>query len=311
MADDDVLLQPQQVVPRAADRRVGQHARGLLERRRRNERLRRQARLGDPQEQRLVGRRLAALLHDPVLGVGEGLLVHVLPLQELRVTGLDDLHLLQHLAHDHADVLVVDLHALQPVHLLHFVQEVLLHRPVPSTSEIVAGSFGRRASNSSATRGRPPVMSRVLYASRDTLASTSPAYTSWPSSTVSCAPSGMTKSRSRFSFSPFFCTTSMWGCSFLSRSSMMTRWRRPVSSSSSSRTVSSSTMSTNRTTPATSVMIGLVYGSHVNNTPSFPTLAPSSTISVAPRGTWNRECTASTPVPTSPWAWALRTSSPS
>src|SRR5437879_9419389 len=32
MADDDILLQPQQVVPRAADRRVGQHARGLLER---------------------------------------------------------------------------------------------------------------------------------------------------------------------------------------------------------------------------------------------------------------------------------------
>src|SRR5213079_1592232 len=45
------------------------------------------------------------------------------------------------------------------------------NRTTPSTSEIVAGSFGRRASNSSATRGRPPVMSRVLYASRDTLAS--------------------------------------------------------------------------------------------------------------------------------------------
>ena len=45
------------------------------------------------------------------------------------------------------------------------------NRTVPSTSEIVAGSFGRRASNSSATRGRPPVMSRVLYASRLTLAS--------------------------------------------------------------------------------------------------------------------------------------------
>src|SRR6266545_1356966 len=69
------------------------------------------------------------------------------------------------------------------------------NRTTPSTSEIVAGSFGRRASNSSATRGSPPVMSRVLYASRDTLASTWPAYTSWPSSTVSCAPSGMTKSR--------------------------------------------------------------------------------------------------------------------
>src|SRR6266567_3615402 len=129
MADDDVLLQPQQVVPRAADRRVGQHPRGLLERRRRNERLRRQARLGDPQEQRLVGRGLAALLHHAVLRVGEGLLIHVLPLQELRGPGLDDLHLLQHLADDHADMLVVDLHALQPVHLLDLVEQILLHRP--------------------------------------------------------------------------------------------------------------------------------------------------------------------------------------
>src|SRR5881394_89218 len=143
------------------------------------------------------------------------------------------------------------------------------NRTTPSTSEIVAGSFGRRASNSSATRGRPPVISRVLYASRDTLASTWPAYTSWPSSIMSCAPSGITKSRSRFSLSPFFWTTSMCGWSFFSRSSMITRWRRPVISSSSSRTVSSSTMSTKRTNPPTSVMIGFVYGSHVNSTPSF------------------------------------------
>ena len=39
---------------------------------------------------------------------------------------------------------------------------VFLYAGSLSTSEIVAGSFGRRASNSSATRGRPPVMSRVL-----------------------------------------------------------------------------------------------------------------------------------------------------
>ena len=48
------------------------------------------------------------------------------------------------------------------------------NRTTPSISEIVAGSFGRRASNSSATRGRPPVMSRVLYASRLILASIVP-----------------------------------------------------------------------------------------------------------------------------------------
>ena len=42
---------------------------------------------------------------------------------------------------------------------------------------MIAGSLGRRASNSSATRGRPPVMSRVLLASRGRRASTSPAWT--------------------------------------------------------------------------------------------------------------------------------------
>ena len=48
---------------------------------------------------------------------------------------------------------------------------------------MMAWSFGRRASNSSATRGRPPVMSRVLALSIGIRASTSPAFTSAPGST--------------------------------------------------------------------------------------------------------------------------------
>ena len=42
---------------------------------------------------------------------------------------------------------------------------------------MTAASFGRRASNSSATRGRPPVMSRVLALSVGIRAITSPAFT--------------------------------------------------------------------------------------------------------------------------------------
>src|SRR3954466_11514795 len=42
---------------------------------------------------------------------------------------------------------------------------------------MVAGSFGRRASNSSAIRGRPPVMSRVLYAWRGILVTVMPLVT--------------------------------------------------------------------------------------------------------------------------------------
>src|SRR5688572_13019561 len=52
----------------------------------------------------------------------------MLALEELRIPRGSDAHLLQHLLHDHANVLVVDLHALQAVHLLHFVEQILLNR---------------------------------------------------------------------------------------------------------------------------------------------------------------------------------------
>ena len=55
---------------------------------------------------------------------------------------------------------------------------------VPVTSASRPASFGERASKSSATRGRPPVMSRVLDDSCGMRASTSPTFTSWPSFTV-------------------------------------------------------------------------------------------------------------------------------
>ena len=47
---------------------------------------------------------------------------------------------------------------------------------------MIAWSFGRRASNSSATRGRPPVMSRVLALVTEIRAITSPARTLAPGS---------------------------------------------------------------------------------------------------------------------------------
>jgi hypothetical protein len=40
------------------------------------------------------------------------------------VTGIGDLHATQHLANDDLDVLVVDLHTLQTVDVLHFVDDV-------------------------------------------------------------------------------------------------------------------------------------------------------------------------------------------
>src|SRR4029079_14313072 len=51
LADDDVLLQADQVVGLALERRIGEHLGGLLERARREEALRRQRRLGDTEDE--------------------------------------------------------------------------------------------------------------------------------------------------------------------------------------------------------------------------------------------------------------------
>ena len=167
--------------------------------------------------------------------------------EEVGVAHVDDADAAQHLPHDHLDVLVVDLDALESVDLLDFVDQVLRQRllaehlagcragwrrrpsaarrrgrdrlrgpsgacpceirysfgsptsgvmttlrlplvslpneTMPSISEMTACSFGLRASNSSATRGRPPVMSLVLVVSRGILAMMSPASTVSPSLT--------------------------------------------------------------------------------------------------------------------------------
>ena len=50
--------------------------------------------------------------------------VDLLALQQLGIAGVVDLDLLQHLANDHLDVLVVDVDALQPVDLLDFVDQI-------------------------------------------------------------------------------------------------------------------------------------------------------------------------------------------
>src|SRR3546814_9323890 len=54
--------------------------------------------------------------------------------QQRGVAAIGDLDLLQHLADDHFDVLVVDLHALQPVDFLDLVHEIL--RSEEHTSEL-------------------------------------------------------------------------------------------------------------------------------------------------------------------------------
>src|SRR6185437_9838430 len=123
-ADNDVLLEAFQRVDLAVDGGLGEHAGGLLERRRREEGAGLQARLGDAEQNRRPRGGLLALL----LGLGVDLveldLVDLLARDHVGLALVGDFDLLQHLTDNHLDVLVVDEHALQPVDLLDLVDQI-------------------------------------------------------------------------------------------------------------------------------------------------------------------------------------------
>src|SRR5436190_2597624 len=128
LPDDDVLLQAEQTVGFALERRVGEDLGGLLERRRRQERVGRERGLGDAEDDLLDRRLLLLGLLD--LGVRRRDLVAIgeLARQVIRVALLLDADLAHHLTHDQLDVLVVDVDALRLVDLLDLVDEVQLGR---------------------------------------------------------------------------------------------------------------------------------------------------------------------------------------
>src|SRR5215510_9772202 len=123
-ADNDILLEALQRIDLAVDRGFREDARGLLERRRREEGAGLQARLGDAEQNRRSRGGLLALF----LGLGVDLveldLVDLFARDHVGLALVGDLHLPQHLADDHLDVLGVDQHALQPIDLLDFVDQV-------------------------------------------------------------------------------------------------------------------------------------------------------------------------------------------
>src|SRR5262249_14873512 len=106
------------------DRGFREDARGLLERGRREEGAGLQARLGDAEQNRRTRGGLLALFPCLLVDLVGLNLFDLFAGAHVRLALGGDLHLLQHLAHDHFDVLVIDQHALQPVDLLDFVDQV-------------------------------------------------------------------------------------------------------------------------------------------------------------------------------------------
>src|SRR5581483_10381645 len=123
-ADDDVLLEAFQRIDLAVDGGLGEHAGGLLERRCREEGAGLQARLGDAEQNRRSRGGLLALFLGLLVDLVELDLVDLFARDHVGLALIGDLHLLQHLTDNHLDVLVVDQHALQPVDLLDFVDQI-------------------------------------------------------------------------------------------------------------------------------------------------------------------------------------------
>src|SRR5690606_25012824 len=123
-ADNDVLLQTTQLVALAHDGSLGEHAGGFLEGSRRDEGVGRQRSLGDAQQHVLVRGRNTAFGDHAIVFVQQLGALHLFTGDEVGVTRVNDVHATQHLTDDHFNVLVVDLHALQTVNVLHFVDDV-------------------------------------------------------------------------------------------------------------------------------------------------------------------------------------------
>ncbi len=147
----------------------------------------------------------------------------------------------------------------------------------PSISVTTAGSDGWRASKSSITRGRPPVMSRVLALWRGSFARMRPGSIFSPASTWRRARTGIA-----YSLRPSGPSITMAGVTLRSRVSVMTFSRKPVCSSDSSRKVVPSTMSWKRTVPPCSATMTELYGSHDATRSPFSTVVPSFTTTSAP-----------------------------
>ena len=142
----------------------------------------------------------------------------------------------------------------------------------PSISDTTAGLDGLRASKSSVTRGRPPVISPAEPAARGILTSVVPVFTVWPSSHTTWPPTGKLYVPIT---SPFASSTSQVGTFDLSLESVMIFSVRPVASSVSARYVMPSITSLKRSVPAYSVTITALNGSHLAMRSPFFTTSPS------------------------------------
>ena len=72
--------------------------------------------------------------------------VYAISLQEIRIAGIHHFRLLEHLAHNNLDVLIVDFHAIEAIDLLDLVHQILLDLTGPLDPQNIVRidrSFGK------------------------------------------------------------------------------------------------------------------------------------------------------------------------
>src|SRR5215217_4762244 len=156
LADYDVLLQTGEAVHLALYGGVGEDAGGLLEGGCREEAVGGEGGLGYAHQHRVVGGGAAFLLLDALVLREDREAVGDLLGEQLRVAGVVDDDLAEHLADYHLDVLVVDVHALGPVDLLHLVHQVTLGGGAAAVVAEVVFEDGVRVDGALRDRGVSP-----------------------------------------------------------------------------------------------------------------------------------------------------------
>ena len=71
------------------------------------------------------------------IDTGKLFTINLLTIQEGAISSVFNLDLLQHLANDHFNMLVIDFHTLQPVHILNFLNEIFSKRFYSKNAENV------------------------------------------------------------------------------------------------------------------------------------------------------------------------------
>ena len=119
-----VFLEAAQLIAFAHDGSFGQHAGCFLEGSGADETVRGQRCFGNTQQQ--IGERSGqfSFAAQGVVGVEHFRTLDLFTGDVIGITHVVDDHAAQHLAHDDLDVFVVDLHALQAVDVLHFIDDV-------------------------------------------------------------------------------------------------------------------------------------------------------------------------------------------